>query len=66
MKRDCGAGELVVLTDTSEMTEVILCGGSGYGDPAERAFSRIETDVRDGYVSREAASSSYGRRAAAE
>jgi 5-oxoprolinase (ATP-hydrolysing)/N-methylhydantoinase A len=64
--RDCGGGELVILTDTSEMTEVILCGGSGYGDPAERPRDLIEVDVAEGYVSREAASSTYGRRVAAE
>jgi N-methylhydantoinase B len=34
--------------------------GGGYGEPLEREEERVEADVRDGYVSLEAAENSYG------
>ena len=34
-------------------------GGGGYGDPLERDIDRVEADVRDGYVSLEAAEKDY-------
>jgi N-methylhydantoinase B len=37
-------------------------GGAGYGPPAERADEDVRDDVRDGYVSPEAAASVYRRR----
>jgi 5-oxoprolinase (ATP-hydrolysing)/N-methylhydantoinase A len=57
---DCGTGELVTLTTTERMVEVCLAGGSGFGDPAERARRSIDDDVADGYVSSEAAAGVYG------
>ena len=39
-------------------------GGGGLGDPAERPFEAILSDVLDGYVSREAAIRDYGADAA--
>lgn len=35
-------------------------GGGGYGDPIERAAGAVERDVKNGLVSREAASAHYG------
>ncbi len=35
-------------------------GGGGFGDPFEREPERVLTDVREGYVSREAAEKDYG------
>jgi N-methylhydantoinase B len=35
-------------------------GGGGYGDPLERDVERVEADVREGYVSLEAAEKDYG------
>lgn len=35
-------------------------GGGGYGDPSERDTERVAADVRDGYVSVEAAADVYG------
>jgi N-methylhydantoinase B/oxoprolinase/acetone carboxylase alpha subunit len=47
--------------------EVQLAGGSGYGDPADRARAALEDDVADGYVSRDAAQTAYrGGKLAAE
>jgi 5-oxoprolinase (ATP-hydrolysing)/N-methylhydantoinase A len=59
---DCGTGELVTLTTTERMVEVCLAGGSGFGDPRERARSSVDDDVADGYVSADAATSIYGAR----
>jgi len=49
--RDCGTGELVTLTDTSQMIEVRLCGGSGFGAPEARSAALVERDLLEGYVS---------------
>jgi 5-oxoprolinase (ATP-hydrolysing)/N-methylhydantoinase A len=57
---DCGTGELVTLTATERMVEVCLAGGSGFGDPRERAKSSLDGDVANGYVSPEAAATIYG------
>ena len=35
-------------------------GGGGYGDPAARDAAKLDEDVREGYVSAEAASRDYG------
>jgi len=40
------------------------CGGGGYGDVAERPREMIAEDVREGYVSKEAAAARYGYSAA--
>jgi N-methylhydantoinase B len=37
-------------------------GGAGHGDPAERAATSIEADLRDGRISAAAADRDYGRR----
>jgi 5-oxoprolinase (ATP-hydrolysing)/N-methylhydantoinase A len=65
---DCGTGELVTLTTTDRTVELRLCGGAGYGDPAERDRALVEADVAEGLVSAVAAERDYGwaERAAAE
>jgi len=35
-------------------------GGGGYGDPLDRELERVEADVREGYVSFDAAEKDYG------
>ena len=42
------------------MVTMDAAGGGGYGEPLEREEERVEADVRDGYVSLEAAENSYG------
>ncbi len=42
--RDCGMGELVRLTRTDEIVELVLAGGSGYGPAAERSAEHRERD----------------------
>ena len=40
---------------------LIRCAGSGgYGDPLDREPARVLRDVRDGYISAEAALAHYG------
>ncbi len=51
LDRDCGTGELVSLKRTDRIVEVVLGGGSGYGDPAERSGEEATRDLVDGYVS---------------
>ncbi len=58
--QDCGTGELVTLTGVDRVVEVQLAGGSGYGDPHQRARRDLDRDVADGYVSADAAASEYG------
>ena len=49
--RDCGTGELVQLTKPDEIVEIVLAGGAGYGDPAERPRAALDRDIGDGLVS---------------
>jgi 5-oxoprolinase (ATP-hydrolysing)/N-methylhydantoinase A len=58
--RDCGTGELVQLTTTNEIVELILAGGSGYGDPRKRSREAILRDIALGYVTQHGARRDYG------
>ncbi len=40
--------------------EVRGAGGGGYGDPARRDRDRLESDIEEGYVSRDSARRDYG------
>jgi 5-oxoprolinase (ATP-hydrolysing)/N-methylhydantoinase A len=57
--KDCGTGELVTLLNTDQQVELVLAGGSGYGDPLDRPVEAVAEDVADGYVSAEAARLEY-------
>ena len=43
-----------------DLVTIDAAGGGGYGDPLERDIDRVEADVREGYVSLEAAEKDYG------
>ncbi|TXI11303.1 MAG: methylhydantoinase, partial [Rhizobium sp.] len=58
---DCGTGKIVDLTDTDPVVELFLAGGSGFGDPTKRDLDKLDDDVKQGYVSAEAADRIYGR-----
>ncbi len=58
--RDLGVGELVAVSRTDEVVEVLVPGGAGYGDPAERSRAAVAEDVAAGLVSPEAARRDYG------
>ena len=53
----------VVVTEGDEIM-LNSAGGGGYGNPLERARELVEEDVRQGFVSPEAAARDYGYRAA--
>jgi N-methylhydantoinase B len=43
-----------------EVVRIMTGGGGGFGPPSEREPDAIRRDVREGYVSREAARRDYG------
>jgi N-methylhydantoinase B len=43
-----------------DVLTIYTAGGGGCGAPAERDAARIARDVRNGYVTREAALKAYG------
>ena len=43
-----------------DRVRLVLSGGGGYGDPFERDAGRVLNDVREGYVTIEAAKIDYG------
>jgi 5-oxoprolinase (ATP-hydrolysing) len=57
---DMGTGGLVVLADPSEISELHLAGGSGYGDPLERPLDAVQEDLDGGYVTAAGAERDYG------
>ena len=58
--KDVGTGELVQVRQPSEVVELVLAGGAGYGPASERARDAIAEDVALGLVSPEAAIRDYG------
>ena len=58
--KDCGTGELVQMSSCDEVVEIVLSGGSGYGDPRERDRALVERDLTEGYVTPEQAERVYG------
>ena len=57
--KDVGTGEMVTLSSSAQQVELVLAGGSGFGDPAERPMEAVAADVADGYVSADAALRHY-------
>jgi 5-oxoprolinase (ATP-hydrolysing)/N-methylhydantoinase A len=60
---DCGTGQLVSLFTTDEVVELILGGGSGFGDPAERADDAIARDLKLELITPDQAAAIYPRNA---
>ncbi|MEI4473414.1 hydantoinase B/oxoprolinase family protein [Frigidibacter sp. MR17.24] len=58
--RDLGTGDLVTLTRASEIVEIVLAGGAGYGPAAERDPAAVSRDLALGYISPEHAAAFYG------
>ena len=61
-------GEVIPLNTKTKMElmrgdvlTIYTAGGGGYGPPSEREGRRIAEDIRNGFVSREAAQVAYGR-----
>ena len=53
-------GALVRYTDTDQLGDLILAGGSGYGDPWSRSYEDVQNDLDAGYVSVDGAETDYG------
>lgn len=66
VERADGGGEVVpskgayVVVHAGDRVAISPAGGGGYGDPLEREPERVAADVKDGYVSLEAARDLYG------
>jgi 5-oxoprolinase (ATP-hydrolysing)/N-methylhydantoinase A len=58
---DCGGGEMVEVSTPREVVEVVVNGGSGYGDPAERDPASLARDLRLGLITEEGGRRDYGR-----
>jgi 5-oxoprolinase (ATP-hydrolysing) len=48
--QDCGTGSLVQLTSTDQRVEIVLAGGAGYGNPADRAAHAVTEDRVNGFL----------------
>ena len=46
-------------SDTMKFVRLVVPSGGGYGDPKQRDHAMIEEDLREGYVSAEAARREY-------
>lgn len=57
---DCGTGQLVELTTTTERVEMILAGGAGYGPPSERDAASVSRDLALGLITPAHAVQHYG------
>lgn len=56
---ELGSKEVKVL-EPGDILSFRLAGAGGYGDPGKRDRRLIEADIRNGYVTREAAAEQYG------
>ena len=59
VEHDCGTGELVTLHSAHQSVEIVLAGGSGFGDPAKRSEAAKAHDLRMGWVTPAGAQRDY-------
>ena len=49
-----------------DKVRIVTGGGGGFGDPGKRAAARVEADIKNGYITAEAAQRDYGVAPAAD
>ncbi|CEJ15256.1 Acetophenone carboxylase gamma subunit [bacterium YEK0313] len=57
--KDLGTGDLVEIVEPDQRVEVVLAGGAGFGEQAERPRAAVAADVALGLVTPEAAARDY-------
>ena len=60
VQHDVGTGELTAIQEVTEVAELYIAGGSGYGDPLTRDYEYVQNDLIQGYISYECAERVYG------
>jgi N-methylhydantoinase B len=55
-----------LVLNRDDVIRIVTANGAGFGDPRERDRRAIETDLRDGYITREQAAREYSYIAAAD
>jgi 5-oxoprolinase (ATP-hydrolysing) len=66
IEREWGNGNVLAVSRPDQIIEVVIAGGSGYGDPAERDRKAIERDLALGLVTLDGAARDYGYQAGAD
>ena len=57
---DLGTGGMVSLRTPDHVAEMLLAGGSGYGDPLDRPYDDVRRDLDGGYVTSQGIERDYG------
>ena len=57
---DLGIGGMFSFRSTEHVGELLLAGGSGYGDPLERPYAEVQRDLDGEYVTPQGAERDYG------
>ena len=58
--RDVGTGDLLSITGTDQIVEIVLAGGAGYGPASDRDPAAVSRDLALGYITPDHARSEYG------
>jgi 5-oxoprolinase (ATP-hydrolysing)/N-methylhydantoinase A len=58
--RDLGVGGMFSLRNTEHVADLLLAGGSGYGDPLDRPYLEVQRDLDGEYVTPQGAERYYG------
>ncbi len=59
-RRDLGVGALSRFTLTDQRGDLVLAGGSGFGDPWTRSYEEVQRDLDEGYITAKGAREDYG------
>ncbi len=59
-EENLGVGALTKLTRTDQRADLLLAGGSGFGNPWTRSYDEVQHDLDEGYISADGARQDYG------